>query len=139
MSDKPNLAKQLKNLSEKDRKQIEDAQEMLGPDPATMGFVKNFFWGNYRQELVLPYPEVGAEEIARCDQLLAELDEYLKNEHPAIEIDQNEEIPEWVCKKFFDLGVMGMIIPRNTAEAALESPATTACCSASARLAVPRR
>ena len=28
-----NLAKDLKNISEKDRKQIEQAQEMLGPDP----------------------------------------------------------------------------------------------------------
>ncbi|UCD74767.1 MAG: acyl-CoA dehydrogenase family protein [Phycisphaerales bacterium] len=111
MSDKPDLAKKLKNISEKDRKQIEQAQEMLGPDPATMGFVKNFFWGNCRQDLAFPYPEVSAEETARCDQLLAELDEYMKNEHPSVEIDQNEEIPEWAIKKFFDLGVMGMIIP----------------------------
>jgi len=36
-----NLANELKNISEKDRKQIEQAQEMLGPDPSTMGVVKN--------------------------------------------------------------------------------------------------
>lgn len=35
-----NLATDLKNVSEKDRKQIEQAQEMLGPDPAKMGLVK---------------------------------------------------------------------------------------------------
>lgn len=45
------LAKDLKNISEKDRKQIEQAQEMLGPDPKTMGFVKNIFWGNFHVNL----------------------------------------------------------------------------------------
>ena len=110
---KPDLAKQLKNVSEKDRKQIEQAQEMLGPDPATMGFIKNIFWGNFREELVFPYPEVSSEEVARCDQLLAELDVYMRNEHPALEIDQKEEIPDWVVKRLFELGVMGMIIPKE--------------------------
>jgi alkylation response protein AidB-like acyl-CoA dehydrogenase len=110
---KPDLAKELKNVSEKDRKQIEQAQEMLGPDPATMGFIKNIFWGNFREELVFPFPEVSPEEVARCDQLLAGLDEYLRNEHPAIEVDQGQEIPDWAIKRLFELGVMGMIIPRE--------------------------
>lgn len=107
----PDLAKDLKNVSEKDRKQIEQAQEMMGPDPETMGFVKNLFWGNFREELVFPYPEVPAEEAARCDQLLAELDAYLVNEHPALQIDREQEIPDWCIKRLFDLGVLGMTIP----------------------------
>ena len=109
---KPNLA-ELKNVSEQDRRQIEKAQEMLGPDPATMGFIKNIFWGNFREELIFPYPQVTAEETARCDQLLAGLDDYLRTEHPHLEIDQKQEIPDWVVKRLFDLGVMGMIIPRQ--------------------------
>ncbi len=109
----PNLAKELKNVSEKDRKQIELAQEMLGPDPATMGFLKNVFWGNFREELAFPYPAISAEETARCDQLLATLDEYLRNEHPRYEIDQKQEIPQWVIQRLFDLGVLGMTIPKE--------------------------
>jgi alkylation response protein AidB-like acyl-CoA dehydrogenase len=97
---KPDLARELKNVSEKDRKQIEQAQEMLGPDPETMGFIKNLFWGNVR-------------EVARCDQLLAALDEYLRNEHPHMEIDRTEQIPDWAIKRLFELGVMGMIIPQE--------------------------
>ena len=106
-----NLAKDLKNVSEKDRKQIEQAQEMLGPDPSTIGLLKNVFWGNFREDLVFPYPSQAAEETAKCDQLLAALDHYLKNEHPSIEIDQKQEIPQWVIQKLFDLGVLGMTIP----------------------------
>ncbi len=108
-----NLATDLKNVSEKDRKQIEQAQEMLGPDPAKMGLVKNYFWGNFRDSVAFPYPESSAEETARCDQLLAALDQYLKTEHPAIEIDQKQEIPDWVVKRLFDLGALGMTIPKE--------------------------
>lgn len=107
------LAKNLKNISEKDRKQIEQAQEMLGPDPSSMGFLKNVFWGNFREELVFPYPTTSPEESARCDQLLARLDEYLRTEHPALEIDQKQEIPVWVIERLFKLGVLGMTIPRE--------------------------
>ncbi|HMN96803.1 MAG TPA: acyl-CoA dehydrogenase family protein [Phycisphaerales bacterium] len=109
----PNLASELKNISAKDRKQIEDAQEMLGPDPRTMGFVKNIFWGNFREELVFPFPQQSADESARCDQLIAELDEYLRTDHPAAQIDQEQEIPDWVIKRLFDMGVLGMTIPRE--------------------------
>ena len=108
-----NLATDLKNVSEKDRKQIEQAQEMLGPDPEKMGLVKNYFWGNFRQSVAFPYPELAADETARCDQLLAALDQYLKTEHPSIEIDQKQEIPDWVVRRLFDLGALGMTIPKE--------------------------
>jgi len=112
-SSQEGLAKQLKNVSERDRKQIEQAVEMLGPDPRTMGFVKNLFWGHFREELVFPFPEIDAEETARCDQLLAALDEYLLSEHPRIEIDQKQVIPPWVIERLFQLGVLGMTIPKE--------------------------
>jgi len=105
--------KNLKGISAQDRKMLEDAETMLGPEAKDLGFVKNLFWGRFREELALPYPQVGAEETARCDQLLAELDEYLRNEHPAIQIDQEQEIPRWVIDRLFEIGVMGMTIPRE--------------------------
>ena len=108
------LAKDLKNVSEKDRKQIEQAQEMLGPDPETMGLVKNYFWGHFRESVLFPYPAgASAEETARCDQLLASLDHYLRTEHPTFEIDQRQEIPQWAIQKLFDMGVLGMTIPKE--------------------------
>jgi acyl-CoA dehydrogenase family member 9 len=110
---KPDLASQLKNVSKKDLKQIENAQEMLGPDPETMGFIKNIYWGNFRENMIFPYPEESAEERARCDKLLEELDAYFRNEHPSVEIDQNQEIPEWVIKRYFEMGVFGMIVPKK--------------------------
>ena len=103
--------KDMKGLSEKDRKTLEEAEALLGAEPTTMGFAKNLFWGRFREDLVLPYPEVSSEETARCDQLLAELEEYLRSEHPSIEIDQNEEIPEWVVERLFKMGALGCTVP----------------------------
>ncbi|MEI6877545.1 MAG: acyl-CoA dehydrogenase family protein [Planctomycetota bacterium] len=108
-----NLADNLKNISANDRKQIEAAQEMLGPDPATMGVMKNTFWGTFREDLLFPYPKSAQEETQRCNELLARLDTYLKTEHPTHEIDQQQHIPEWVVKKLFDLGVLGMTISQE--------------------------
>ena len=107
----PDLASQLKNVSKKDLKQIESAQEMLGPDPETMGFIKNIYWGNLREDMIFPFPDEPKEERERCDKLLEELDTYFRNEHPTVEIDQNQEIPEWVVSRLFEMGVLGMIVP----------------------------
>src|SRR5262245_39932252 len=71
--------KNLKGVSEQDRRMIADAEALLGPEPSSMGFVKNLFWGHLRQELVFPYPQVSADEKKVCDDLLARLDAYLRN------------------------------------------------------------
>jgi alkylation response protein AidB-like acyl-CoA dehydrogenase len=103
--------KSLKGVSAQDRKLIEDAEILLGPEPDSMGFVKNLFWGRVRNELVFPYPQSSPDEKQRCDDLLARLDHYLRSEHPAVQIDQEQEIPQWVIDKLFELGVLGMTIP----------------------------
>ncbi len=105
--------KNLKKVSEKDRKMIQEAEAMMGPEPTEMGFMKNLFWGNFRGDLIFPYPKVSEEKKQATDKLLAELDEYMKNDHPAIQIDQEQEIPEWALKRLFEMGVMGMTVPKE--------------------------
>ena len=105
--------KSMKGVSEKDRKLIAEAEDLLGPEPESMGFVKNLFWGRFRADMVMPYPAGNPEEVARCDQLVAELEDYLKNEHPSVQIDQEQEIPRWVIDRLFKMGVLGMTIPKE--------------------------
>ncbi len=109
--------KSMKGVSEKDRKLIEEAESLLGAEPTSMGFIKNIFWGNLREDLLFPYPDViGKErpgEVAECDQLLATLETYLKTEHPSIQIDQEQETPRWVIDRLFEMGVLGMTIPKE--------------------------
>lgn len=104
---------ELKNVSARDKKMIEDIEVMLGPEPSEMGFVKNLFWGRFREELVFPYPEPSSAEKKKCQELLDKLEDYLKNEHPSVLIDAEEYIPEWAIDKLFELGVMGMTIPEE--------------------------
>jgi alkylation response protein AidB-like acyl-CoA dehydrogenase len=103
----------LKHVSEKDRKMIQDAEVMMGPDPDEIGFIKNMFYGNFRNDLMFPYPKSTPTEEAKCEALMSKLENYLENEHPSILIDQEEEIPQWVLDKLFDMGVMGMTIPEE--------------------------
>lgn len=85
----------------------------MGPEPSQMGFVKNLFWGRFRESHVFPYPTETPEERAKCDDLLERLEEYLENEHPSVLIDQEEHIPSWVIDRLFELGVLGMTVPEE--------------------------
>jgi acyl-CoA dehydrogenase family member 9 len=108
--------KTMKGVSERDRKMIADAEIILGPEPDSMGFIKNLFWGRLREDLVFPYPDVATdcpEETAECDQLLARLEDYLINEHPSILIDQEEYLPEHNIQRLFELGVFGLTISKE--------------------------
>ncbi len=105
--------KNLKGISEADKKLLAEAEEWLGAEPTKMGPIKNLFWGNFKEDYYFPYPVQESREQAECDQLLARLTDYLKHEHPAIEIDQNQEIPRWVIDKLFGLGVLGMTIGKE--------------------------
>ncbi len=107
------LLSRLKGISAEDRRMIEEIEAMLGPEPEEMGFMKNLFWGRFREDLVFPYPEASREEQEKCDALLARLEDYLKNEHPSILIDQEQYIPDWVFERLFELGVMGLTIPEE--------------------------
>jgi len=105
--------KNLKGISEADKKLLAEAEEWLGAEPTKMGPVKNIFWGNLKEDFYFPYPQQDAREQAECDQLLARLDEYLRNEHPSVQIDQDQEIPRWVVDRLFSMGVLGMTIPKD--------------------------
>ncbi len=103
----------MKGVQARDQQMIREAETMFGPEPDTMGFIKNLFWGRVREDLVFPYPEVSKDEKAKADALLAELNAYLDTEHPSVMIDQEQVIPEWAIKRLFDMGVMGMTVPEQ--------------------------
>jgi alkylation response protein AidB-like acyl-CoA dehydrogenase len=103
----------MKGVSARDRKMIAETEAMMGPEPDEMGFAKNLFWGRFRNDLVFPYPQESQAEREKCDALLEELEAYLRNEHPAILIDQEEYIPDWAFDRLFEIGVMGMTIPEE--------------------------
>ncbi|MEZ4700348.1 MAG: acyl-CoA dehydrogenase family protein [Rhodothermales bacterium] len=92
---------------------IQDIEAMMGPDPRELGFVKNMFAGRYREDLIFPYPRESRSEREKCDRMLAELERYLKEEHPAVLIDQEQYVPQWCFDRLFEIGVMGMTVPEE--------------------------
>jgi len=102
-----------KKVSAKDQKMIQDIEIMMGPEPSEMGFAKNLFWGRFRNDLVFPYPRDSKIQREKADKMLAELEDYFENEHPSIQIDREQRIPEWCFKRLFEIGVMGMTVPEE--------------------------
>jgi alkylation response protein AidB-like acyl-CoA dehydrogenase len=103
----------LAGIAEKDRKMVQAVTEMIGTEPAATGAIKSLFWSRLREDLLFPSPPADPDEQASCDALLKRLDAYLESEHPAVLIDRQEEIPRWVVDRLFELGVLGMTIPRE--------------------------
>ncbi len=105
--------KNIKGISDADKKLLEQAEEWLGTEPTKIGPAKNIFWGNIKEEFYFPYPTTDPREEAECDQLLARLEDYLVKQHPSVQIDQDQEIPRWCIDRLFELGVLGMTIPKE--------------------------
>jgi len=80
---------------------------------AAPSFVRDLFLGNLRMELIHPYPEQDAEEIARAKPFLDKLERFLREKVDSDQIDREGEIPDAVIQGLRDLGAFGIKIPRE--------------------------
>ena len=106
--------KDLKGIAEKDRKMIEDAEALLGPEPLAHGVREEPLLGALPRRPRLPLPASrtpkktpAATSCSPASTLIS------KTNTPPFEIDQEQEIPRWVIDRLFELGVLGMTIPRE--------------------------
>jgi alkylation response protein AidB-like acyl-CoA dehydrogenase len=76
-------------------------------------FVRELFLGNFRLDLIFPYPEPGPEDAAKTEAYLAKLGAFLQDEVDPDEIDRTGELPEAVIQGLRDLGAFGMKIPEE--------------------------
>jgi acyl-CoA dehydrogenase family protein 9 len=97
-----------------DQEQLEKAKDLLEAHPeAEPGFAKSVFFGRVKMDEVLPYPKQSPEEAQRTSDLIARVDEFLKAEVDADDIDVKERIPPHVIKGLGKLGVLGMTVPKQ--------------------------
>jgi len=98
----------------RDQEEFEKAKDLLeGAPTAEMGFVKSLFFGRLNLDKVMPYPKQTSEDAQRTDELLSNLEMFLKSELNADEIDKVERIPRSVVDGLGKLGVLGMSVPRE--------------------------
>ncbi len=76
-------------------------------------FMKSLFMGEFRPELLSPYPVQDPVDKAVGDATLAGLESFLKENVDPSQIDRNAKIPQDVIDGLFALGAFGMRIPKE--------------------------
>ncbi len=74
-------------------------------------FVRELFLGNFRLDLIHPYPTQGADDARRTEEYLSRLETFLREEVDPEEIDRTGELPEEVVNGLRELGAFGIKIP----------------------------
>src|SRR5690606_14251414 len=76
-------------------------------------FVRELFLGNFRLDLIHPYPEQTPEDKAKTDAYVEKLRVFLEENVDSAEIDRTGEIPADVIDGLRALGAFGMKIPEE--------------------------
>ena len=74
-------------------------------------FVRELFEGNFRVELIHPYPEPSTEDVERARPFLERLERFMREKVDSDRIDREGKIPPEVIQGLRDLGAFGIKIP----------------------------
>jgi alkylation response protein AidB-like acyl-CoA dehydrogenase len=102
--------KDLQNISElESRKVAEASREQEWAQPS---FMRELFLGNFRLDLIHPYP-LAEDERPEFTAFYNAMKEFLRDEVDSVEIDATGEYPEHVVDGLRKLGAFGMKIPKK--------------------------
>lgn len=101
------------SLSDLQKKQIEQAEELLFDGPDKEGFAKDLYFGRFRTDSIMPYPEFPESERAEGEMMVAKTKEFCAEHIDPDQIDRDAEIPASVIKGLGSLGVLGMTISKE--------------------------
>lgn len=76
-------------------------------------FVRELFLGNFRLDLIHPYPRQSADDQAKTDAYIAKLRRFLEENVDSDAIDRTGELPPDVVQGLRDLGAFGLKIPEE--------------------------
>ncbi len=97
-------------VSEDIQKQIDQAEELFFSGEEKEGFVKDLYFGRFRESSIFPYPELSVEDKQASDAFVEKVKEFCESEIDPAKIDRDAEIPLPVIGGLGDLGVLGMTI-----------------------------
>src|SRR5215218_1063757 len=104
------MSKDLQNIGElESRKVAEASRETEWKQPS---FLREMFLGNFRLDLIHPYP-LPAEERPEFAAFYNAIKEFLRDEVDSVEIDVTGEYPEHVVDGLRKLGAFGMKISKK--------------------------
>ncbi len=97
-------------LTDLQKKQIAQAEEILFSGPDKEGFAKDLFFGRFRAVSVMPFPELSAEARAIGDQAVEDVKQFCLEHIDPVAIDRESHIPDSVIRGLGDIGVLGFTI-----------------------------
>src|SRR5262245_11039567 len=100
-------------MSKGKREALELAEASRDPLDERGSFASNLFIGRYDFDRIHPWPEQSAEDREAGQEFLAKLENYLRENVDADEIDRTGEIPQKNIEELFALGAFGVKIPKQ--------------------------
>jgi alkylation response protein AidB-like acyl-CoA dehydrogenase len=76
-------------------------------------FMKELFLGNFRLDLISPYPNFGQPERPEYTEFVARLKQYFLDELDPVEIDETGAFPPGTIERLAELGALGMNMPKE--------------------------
>jgi len=76
-------------------------------------FVRELFLGNFRLDLIHPFPQQTPEDRAKTDAYIAKLRKFMEEKVDSDAIDRTGELPPEVVQGLRDLGAFGLKIPEE--------------------------
>jgi alkylation response protein AidB-like acyl-CoA dehydrogenase len=92
-------------------RQIRDAEEMFGDWLAKVGFAKGFYYGEYQEAKLPPYPRL--DDDPEVNQAVHDLRQFAVEKIDPVRIDREAEIPQNVIEGLGRLGVLGACLPKS--------------------------
>ena len=91
--------------------QIQQAEELLFSEPPREGFAKALFRGEFRGDIVFPYPQLPASQRETVENAVAAVRVFTRSHIDPAAIDRDADIPRSVIEGLGELGVLGMTAP----------------------------
>ena len=95
------------------QRSLDLAEESRETEWKSASFVAEMFGGNFRWDLIYPFPSQDAEDKKIGTEFLAKLESCIRKHIDPDEVDRTETIPESAIKALAEIGCLGMKIPKE--------------------------
>ena len=101
------------SLSDLQNKQIVQANSLFFEGPEKEGFARDLYFGRFRTESIMPYPELPSNAQAAGDSMVAKTKSFCEQYIDPAQIDREANIRDGVIKGLGNIGVLGMTIGKE--------------------------
>ncbi len=100
-------------LTDLQKKQLEQAEELLFDGSEKEGFAKDLYFGRFNADAMIPYPELGEAAQAAGDSMVEKIKKLCVEFIKPDQIDRQAVIPAGIVKALGNYGVLGLTINKD--------------------------